>query len=242
MRVTRVVIVGILCLTVAASAQTAEELVAKNLQARGGVDKIKAINTLKMTGKAYVGIDAVVSQENKRPDMIRQDFTIQGMTQIQAYDGKVGWQISPFGGRKDPELMGEDDFRDLMEEADIDGPLVDYQAKGNKIEYLGHDTVDGDDAYELKITLKNGDIVYYYLDPDTYLEIKKKKQQFIRGSVRETEQNLGSYKLVAGVYYPFSIEASSKDNPGDHARITFDKIEANVPLDDSYFKMPSAKK
>ena len=242
MRFTRVVIVGILCLAAAAAAQTAEELVAKNLQARGGVDKIKAINTLKMTGKAYVGIDAVLSQENKRADMIRQNFTVQGMTQIQAYDGKVGWQISPFGGRKDPELMGEDDYRDLLEEADIDGPLVDYQAKGNKVEYLGLDKVDGDDAYELKVTLKNGDIVYYYLDPDTYLEIKKKKQQFIRGSVRESEQDLGSYKQVAGVYYPFSIEAGSKDNPGDHARITFDKIEANVPLDDSYFKMPAAKK
>ena len=242
MRFTRVVIVGILCLAAAAAAQTAEELVAKNLQARGGVDKIKAINTLKMTGKAYVGIDAALSQENKRADMIRQNFTVQGMTQIQAYDGKVGWQISPFGGRKDPELMGEDDYRDLLEEADIDGPLVDYQAKGNKVEYLGLDKVDGDDAYELKVTLKNGDIVYYYLDPDTYLEIKKKKQQFIRGSVRETEQDLGSYKQVAGVYYPFSIEAGSKDNPGDHARITFDKIEANVPLDDSYFKMPAAKK
>ena len=242
MRFTRVVIVGILCLAAAAAAQTAEELVAKNLQARGGVDKIKAINTLKMTGKAYVGIDAALSQENKRADMIRQNFTVQGMTQIQAYDGKVGWQISPFGGRKDPELMGEDDYRDLLEEADIDGPLVDYQAKGNKVEYLGLDQVDGDDAYELKVTLKNGDIVYYYLDPDTYLEIKKKKQQFIRGSVRESEQDLGSYKQVAGVYYPFSIEAGSKDNPGDHARITFDKIEANVPLDDSYFKMPAAKK
>ena len=242
MRFTRVVVVGILCLAAAAPAQTAEELVAKNLQARGGVDKIKAINTLKMTGKAYVGIDAALSQENKRADMIRQNFTVQGMTQIQAYDGKVGWQISPFGGRKDPELMGEDDYRDLLEEADIDGPLVDYQAKGNKVEYLGLDKVDGDDAYELKVTLKNGDIVYYYLDPDTYLEIKKKKQQFIRGSVRESEQDLGSYKQVAGVYYPFSIEAGSKDNPGDHARITFDKIEANVPLDDSYFKMPAAKK
>ena len=242
MRFTRVVIVGILCLAAAAAAQTAEELVAKNLQARGGVDKIKAINTLKMTGKAYVGIDAALSQENKRADMIRQNFTVQGMTQIQAYDGKVGWQISPFGGRKDPELMGEDDYRDLLEEADIDGPLVDYQAKGNKVEYLGLDQVDGDDAYELKVTLKNGDIVYYYLDPDTYLEIKKRKQQFIRGSVRESEQSLGSYKQVAGVYYPFSIEAGSKDNPGDHARITFDKIEANVPLDDSYFKMPAAKK
>src|ERR1039457_4953726 len=113
MRFTRVVLIGLLCLAAAASAQTAEELVAKNLQARGGVDKIKAINSLKMTGKAYVGIEAVVSQENKRPAMIRQDFTVQGMTQIQAYDGKVGWQISAFGGRKDPELMGEDDFRDL---------------------------------------------------------------------------------------------------------------------------------
>lgn len=241
-RITHVLIVGILGLTVAASAQTAEELVAKNLQARGGVDKIKAINTLKMTGKAYVGIDADVSQENKRPDMIRQGFTVQGMTQIQAYDGKVGWQISPFGGRKDPELMGEDDYRDLLEEADIDGPLVDYQAKGNKVEYLGHDTVDGDDAYELKVTLKNGDIVYYYLDPDTYLEIRKRKQQFIRGSVRETQEDLGSYKLVSGVYYPFSIEAGSKDNPGDRARITFDKIEANIPLDDSYFRFPAVKK
>jgi hypothetical protein len=242
MRIMHVVVVGILCLTVAASAQTAEELVAKNLQARGGVDKIKAINTLKMTGKAYVGIDAAVSQDNKRPDMIRQDFTVQGMTQVQAYDGKVGWQISPFGGRKDPELMGEDDYRDLLEEGDIDGPLVDYQAKGNKVEYLGHDTVDGDDAYELKVTLKNGDIVYYYLDPDTYLEIRKRKQQFIRGSVRETQEDLGSYKLVSGVYYPFSIEAGSKDNPGDRARITFDKIEANIPLDDSYFRMPAVKK
>jgi hypothetical protein len=242
MRFVRFIAFGILICAVGASAQTAEELVAKNLQARGGIDKIKAINTLKMTGKAYVGIDAELSQESKRADMIRQNFTVQGMTQIQAYDGKVGWQISPFGGRKDPELMGEDDYRDLMEEADIDGPLVDYQAKGNKVEYLGHDTVDGDDAYQLKVTLKNGDIVYYYLDPDTFLEIKKKKQQFIRGSVRESEQDLGSYKQVAGVYYPFSIEASNKDNPSDHARITFEKIEANLPLDDSFFKMPTAKK
>jgi hypothetical protein len=226
----------------AASAQTADELVAKNLQARGGVDKIKAVNTVKMAGKAYVGINAEFSQQNKRSNMIRQNFTVQGMTQIQAYDGSVGWQISPFQGRKDAELLGEDDLRDLVEEADIDGPLVDYQAKGNKVEYLGHDVVDGDDAYKLKVTLKNGDIVYYYLDPDTYLEIKKEKQEFIRGSVRETEQLLGSYKQVAGVYYPYSVESGTKGNPGDHARFTFDTIEVNVPIEDSFFKMPAAKK
>src|ERR1017187_8284336 len=242
MRFTRVVLVGLLCLAAAASAQTAEELVAKNLQARRGVDKIKAINTLKMTGKAYVGIDAQVSQESKRADMIRQDFTVQGMTQIQSYDGKLGWQISPFGGRKDPELMGEDDYRDLMEEADIDGPLVDYQAKGNKVEYLGHDTVDGDDVYELKVTLKNGDIIYYYLDPDTYLEIKREKQQFIRGSVHESDEQLGSYKQVAGVYYPYSIEVGAKNDPSQHVVITVEKIEVNVPIDDAQFKMPAVKK
>jgi hypothetical protein len=241
MRMTRAVVVGLLCMVAAASAQTAEELVAKNLQARGGVDKIKAVNTLKMTGKMYVGINADVSQEQKRPNMMRQDFTVQGMTQIESYDGSVGWQISPFQGRRDAELLGDDDMRDMVEEADIDGPLVDYQAKGNKVEYLGHDLVDGDDAYKLKVTLKNGDIVYYYLDPDTYLEIKKEKQQFIRGSVRESEQLLGSYKQVAGVYYPFSMEVGQKGG-GDHARYTIETIEVNTPIEDSYFKMPAAKK
>lgn len=240
MRVTRIVVLGMVCAAVAAAAQTAEELVAKNLQARGGTDKIKAVNTVKMSGTAYVGLNAGFTQENKRPNMIRQNFTLQGMTQIQAYDGSVGWQISPFEGRKDAELMGEDDTRDLLDNSDIDGPLVDYQSKGNKVEYLGHDIVDGDDAYKLKVTLKNGDILYYYLDPDTYLEIKTERQEFIRGSIRDVEQLLGSYKQVAGVYYPYSIEMTTKGGSGPgHARVTFDKIEVNVPIEDSYFKMPS---
>lgn len=242
MRVVLKVALGIFCLTTLASAQTAEELVARNIQARGGMEKIKAVNTIRMTGKIYVsGFYAVVGVEKKRDHLLRQTFTVQGMTQVQAYDGSTGWQISPFGGRKDPELMGEDDTRGLMEESDIDGPLVDYQAKGNKIEYLGHDTVDGDDVYQLKVTLKNGDVIYYYLDPDTYLEIKREKQQFIRGSVRESEQALGSYKQVAGVYYPYSIEAGVKNDPSQHVVITVEKIEVNVPIDDSQFKMPAPK-
>ena len=201
MRAVQVVWLVVLCLSICSSAQTAEELVAKNIQAKGGLEKIKAVNTVAMNGKIYVqGITAEISQEQKRPNMLRQNFTVQGMTQVQAYDGTTAWQIQPFNGRKDPELMGEDDARDLIEQADIDGPLVDSAAKGNKVEYLGHDTVNGDDAYKLKVTLKNGDIIYYYLDPDTYLEIKTEKQEFIRGNVRETEQELGSYKQVTGVY------------------------------------------
>jgi len=242
MRGVRLVWLVVLYSSVCCSAQTAEELVSKNIQAKGGIDKIKAVNTVAMNGKIYVqGITAEISQEQKRPNMLRQNFTVQGMTQVQAYDGTTAWQIQPFNGRKDPELMGEDEARGLIEQADIDGPLVDYASKGNKVEYLGHDTVDGDDAYKLKVTLKNGDIIYYYLDPDTYLEVKTEKQEFIRGNVRETEQELGSYKQVAGVYYPYSLEGGTKGNPGDHVRITMDKIEVNVPIDDSLFKMPVKK-
>jgi outer membrane lipoprotein-sorting protein len=231
-------VLGILCCAAVVSAQTAEELVAKNTAAKGGIAKIKAIKTVRMTGRMQQGdFSAIVGQEGKAPDRLRLTFTIQNMTQIQAYDGSVGWQISPFGGRKDPELLGEDDMRDLVEQADFYGPLIDYQEKGNRIEYLGHDTVDGDDVYRLKVTLKNGDIVYYDIDPDTYLEIRTETQQFIRGSVRERVTEMGSYKLVNGVYYPFSIETGPKRNPNARAKITIEKIEANVDIPDSDFRM-----
>src|SRR5579864_2599616 len=239
MRYWVVLILAVCCFKVSASSQTAEELVNKNIEARGGMDKIKAVKTRRMTGKLIGGgIVATAGQENMRPNLVRETFSLQGMTAVQAYDGSTGWQIQPFGGRKDPELMGEDDMRDLLLDSDFDGPLVDYKAKGNTVEYLGHDTVDGDDALRLKVTLKNGDIVYYYLDPDTYLEIRTERQQFIRGSVRETVTDLGSYKPVGGVYYPFSLEAGPKADPNARAKITVDKIEVNVPIDASEFKMP----
>ena len=221
-------------------AQTAEELVAKNTQAKGGLAKIKAIRSLRMTGKLQQGsFTARVAMDAMRPDLLRQTFSIQGMSQIEAYDGSMGWRISPFEGRKDPELLGEDDLRPLIEEADFYGPLIDHQEKGNKIEYLGHETLDGDDAYRLKVTLRNGDILYYYLDPDTYLEIRTEKQMFIRGAVRETFTEYGSYKLVNGVYYPFSMETGSKASPGSRAKVILDKVEANVPINESEFRMPA---
>src|SRR3954471_8656375 len=192
-------------LTATSSAQTADELVAKNLEAKGGVDKIKAIKSYKFSGKYQQGsFSAQVAQVAKAPDYIREMFIVQGMTQIQAYDGKTGWQISPFQGRRDPEMLGEDDLRDISEDADFYGPLVDYKEKGNTVEYLGRDTIDGDDVYRLKVTLKNRDVMYNSLAPDTYIQIRTEKQKSIRGSVPETMNDLGSYKPVNGVMYPFS--------------------------------------
>ena len=234
------VVLGLACLAASAWPQTADELVAKNIEAKGGLEKIQAIKTLRMKGRLNQGgFTAVVGQELKRPAMLRTTFTVQGMTAIQAYDGQTGWQISPFQGRKDPELLGEDDLRDLIEDADMDGPLVDHKAKGNTVEYLGHDTVDGDDVYRLKCTLKNGDIVDYYLDPDSSLEIRTERQQFIRGAVRERQSDLGSYKPVAGVMFPYSIESGPKNNPSVRSKVIIESIEANVPIDDAGFKMPT---
>ncbi len=234
----------LLCLAVPAFAQTAEELVGKNIEAKGGMEKIKALKTVRVTGKldAGGGFTGTVTQENKRPNLLRETFTLQGMTQVQAYDGSSGWEIRPFGGRKDPELMGEDDLRDLLIDADFDGPLVDYNEKGNKVEYLGHDIVDGDDALRLKVTLKNGDIVYYYLDPDTFLEIRTERQELIRGSVRENAAELGSYKPIGGVMFPFSVSTGPKDDPSSWQNITFQKVEVNVPLEDSDFAVPASLK
>jgi hypothetical protein len=226
-----------------AISQTADELIENNIKAKGGIDKIKTVKTVRMTGKFFgSGFNAVVAQENMRPGEVRETFAIQGMTAIQAYDGSTAWQINPFGGRKDPQLMGDDDTRDLLIDSDIDGPLVDYKAKGNTVEYLGHDTVDGDDALRLEVTLKNGDIIYYYLDPDTFLEIRKETREFIRGAIHENVIEPGSYKQVAGVMFPFSVASGPKNDPSSWQNVTMEKIEVNVPLENSEFAVPAALK
>lgn len=243
MRHAVIVLAAVAAASVCAWAQTADELIAKNIEAKGGIEKIKAIKSVRITGKldGGGGFTAVIGQENERPNLVRETTTLQGMTAVQAYDGSTGWQIQPFGGRKDPQLMGEDDLRDLLLDADFDGPLVDYKEKGNTVEFLGHDVVDGDDALRLKVTLKNGDIVYYYLDPDTDLEIRKEVQTIIRGSIRESVTEMGSYKPVAGVMYPFSISQGSKANPAQ-ATTTIQKIEVNVPMEKADFALPASLK
>ena len=241
MRHARLIALVFACCSVPLPAQTADELVNKNIAAKGGMDRILTIRSLRSSGTMQQGSFTVqVGKESMAPKLLRQTFTIQGMTAITAYDGSTGWQLSPFQGRREAELLGEDDLRGLMEEADFYGPLVNYKEKGNTVEYLGHDTIDGDDALRLKVTLKNGDIFNYYLDPDTYLEIRIEAMQFIRGAVRETVTDLGSYKKVDGVYFTFSMEVGSRENPDNRAKVTIDKMEANVPIPLTDFQMPAA--
>jgi outer membrane lipoprotein-sorting protein len=229
---------ALMLIPLAARAQTVDEVIAKNIQARGGIERLKAVMSIKIsqTFKAG-GFQAAVRQENKRPDKLREEFSLQGLTQVQAYDGKVGWQVNPFGGRRDPELLSQDDMKGLQVDADIDGPLVDYAQKGHKAELVGHDSVEGTDCYKIKLTLKNGDVRTYYLDADSFLELKIESQTTIRGAVQESETYFGDYEKVEGLYFPFAIEQGQKGDP-NRAKLTVNKIEINMQLDDSLFAMP----
>jgi len=229
-------LVGCLC---PMTAQSGEELVNKHIAARGGMDNFRAITSIRMSGTLEVqGTDLQFNVEAKPDSLVRQTLTLQGMAQVQAYDGSEAWQIDPFGGRRDPERMGEDDTRDLIETYDFYGPLVDHQRKGSRVEYLGHSFVDGDDALLLKVTLRNGDIWKCYLDPDTLLEIRRERQMFVRGKVHQSFENLGSYKKVNGVYFPFSIDSGTPGDPASANKLTISTIEANTPIPDSEFRMP----
>lgn len=221
------------------TAQTADEIIAKYLTNVGGMDKIQAVTTLRRTGKVVLGggFEAGVIEESKRPNKLRQEFVFQGMTGVNAYDGKTGWKIEPWQGKKDPEALSEEEMKQIVEDADFDEALVNYRQKGNKVEFTGTEQVEGTDVYKLKVTLASGDLRYYYMDTDYYVPIKIDIKRMIRGAEQEFETTLGDYKAVAGWYLPYSIETTRKGSE-DTQKITFDKIEANVPVDDGRFAKP----
>ena|SRR5436190_1212358 len=220
-------------------AQTADEIVSKYIKTIGGMDKLQAVQTIRESGKftGGGGFEARVVEEKKRPDDIRQEFQIQGMVGVTAWDGKNGWKIEPWNGKKDSEPLGEEEKKAIIEDSDFDGPLVNYAAKGNKVEYVGIDPVQGDDTYKLKVTLKSGDVKYYYMDTDYYVPIKIESKRMIRGEERESETYLGDYKEVNGVYFPYSQESGLKGSPNKQ-KISIEKIEVNMPLADSRFIEP----
>jgi hypothetical protein len=224
-----------------ATAPTLDELVAKNVEAKGGAQAVHALQSLRRTGKMLVNegkIQLAYSQVKKRPLEVRTEATLQGMTAVQAFDGKEGWKISPFQGRKDPERMSADDVKELLEDAEMDGPLVDWKEKGSTIEYVGREDVDGTDAYKIKVTRKNGDTNFVYLDPDHFLEIRILTQRVQQGALVETETDLGDYEKINGVFVPTSIESGGKGD-SDKQKVIIDKTEGNVPVEGTTFEFPS---
>ena len=220
---------------------SAEELIAKNVEAKGGQEAVRALQSLKLTGKLVVNHGQLTlgyTETQKRPNDVRVEVSLQGMTAVRAFDGKEGWRISPFQGRKDPEKVSDDDVKALVEDSEIGGPLVDWKEKGSKVEYLGTEDVDGTEAHKLKVTRSNGDVTFVYLDPEHFLEIRTLTQRMEHGARVEVETDLSDYEKVNGVFVPFSVESGHKGDP-DKQKLILDKVDGNVPVDDTIFHFPT---
>ncbi|HEY6911162.1 MAG TPA: hypothetical protein VI356_17420, partial [Myxococcales bacterium] len=243
----RILLIAILSLAASARAATLDELLARNLAARGGAANLQKLQTLRLTGHvSFAGfggrggggkIESAWAQVQKRGGKFRSEITRQGLTAVQAWDGKEGWTLSPFRGRREPERASRDDARGLEQQADLEGQLVNWREKGSKVEYLGVEDVDGTPAHKLRVALKDGDVQYVYLDPDAFLEIRIVSERHVRGTEQVTEADLGGYGMVAGVYIPTSIDQGKKGAPRT-AHFTVDKAEANVAVDDRIFVYP----
>ena len=228
---------------VPASAQDAQSLLAKNLEARGGAAALAAIRNITFEGRTIYPGDFEVGYKETHERIggstaDRLDSTLQGLDIIQAYDGHGGWKIDPTQGRRDAEKISADESRALADAALIEGPLLASRTDGSAVSYLGREDFDGTLAYKLKVTQKDGDEFIYWLDPDTYLEIKVDETRRIRGAQQTSETELGDYEKVAGVYFPMSVESWPQGQDSNRSRTIIATGVANTEVPDSYFAEP----
>jgi hypothetical protein len=228
-----------------APALTVDQILAKHFEAEGGLARRKAVKSMRLTGKLVgMPMEIAIAMEARRPAAFRQDVTVQGQSQITAFDGKAGWRVNPFGGyggSKAAEPFTEDELKEAQVQADMDGPLVDYAAKGHKVEYLGTESVEGAPAHKLRITLSNGNSTVSFLDADSFLKVKDVSKRKMRGQDVEMETVYGDYKEVGGLLFPHSLEVGGVGMP-QRQKIQFDKVELDVAIGDDRFKAPPAPK
>jgi len=217
---------------------TLDEVLAKHFAARGGLEKIKAIQSLKMTGTTTVqGMQLPMTMIIKRPGAFRMEMAAQGKSFVQAFDGTTGWMVNPFMGSSDAQKAPDEVVDDLKNQADLDGALIDPQAKGFEIELVGKEDFEGTPVYKIKLTRKNGDTTHVFIDAETFLELKSTMRRTRDGKTVEVEAIQADYKPVAGVLVPYTVEAKADGNTV--FSFTATTIEANTAVDDAIFKMPA---
>lgn len=228
-------------LPLGAAAQTAEEIVKKALEARGGVEKIKAVRSERVSGHVSFSqsMEGTFVVELKRPLKMHVEITIEGQKIIRVYDGKSsGWMVNPFLETKEVQPLSPEDLKNISDESDFDGPLVDYKSKGNQIEFVGKESLDDKPVYRLRLTNKNGDVRFYFFDASSYLLLK---WEGIRKSGEQElpwESFFSDFHEVQELKFPFRIDQGS---PGTELKqiLIAEKIELNPQIEDSRFTKPA---
>jgi hypothetical protein len=223
-------------------ALSTEEIVSKALNARGGLSRIKAVQSQRITGTIYFDADThgPFVAEFQRPGKMHNEVTIQDKVVVRVLDGKEsGWQINPFAGITAPEAMSAEDVKNAASEADFDGPIVDAKTKGNTLEFVGMEKVEDRDAYKLKVTHQDGKVFFYSFDTQTFLLTKWLGTRDNGGQEVTWETFFHDYREVDGLKFAFELVS---DSPGTEymQKIVVDKIEVNPQIDQSHFKKPPA--
>jgi len=233
---------AVLALAAPSPAQTVDEVIARSFEARGGLAKVKAIRSLRMIGKATVapGTEAPVTIEIKRPSSLRLEYAFEGRRSVQAYDGRRAWGIPP--GETLPRALPAEAAKTLAQQVDLEGPLADYAAKGHKVELVGRVKVDGDDAFRLRVTRKDGDVEYHFIDASSYLPIKVAVERSVRGTRIQSETKLSDYRRIgAGYLWPFSLESGASGRT-ERQRMKLHDVDVDPPLEDARFAMPDTRR
>jgi outer membrane lipoprotein-sorting protein len=239
----RLILIGLVLplvavMPVTAAAMDAEELIAKSIEASGGQDKITGMKSVKYTGKFLAqGMEFPFTMIQKRPGKMRIEAEVMGATMVQCYDGEMGWSINPMTGSTDPQPMSGIEAKSFKLQADMDGPLIDYQDKGYTVEYLGEEEVEGTPAYKLKLDTQEGIVMHMYFDKEYFLTIKSANTITVDESEFETQTYPSDYQEVGGLVVPFSIETRSGDQVMN--QVMMEKVEHDVAVDDSIFVMPA---
>lgn len=233
-------VLGLLLLSAAAAhAQSVDELVAKNMQAKGGAEKWKSVSSVRMTGTITMqgtGMPLIVYA--KRPNLTRQEITLPPDRRlVQAFDGTTGWMINPMMGSDAPQELPPPVSEMMRNTSDFDGPLVNYKEKGNTIEIVGQEKLGDKDVHHLKITMKGGTVQHYYLDAATGIELKKAEEVDMgTGQKQRLETEMADYQQVEGVMVPKTVRQLMNGKPV--VEMSIDKVEFNTGVDDRLFRMP----
>jgi outer membrane lipoprotein-sorting protein len=232
----------VLCLLFAAcsSPSPVDEIVASNLAARGGQERIKALQSIRETGTvtASDGRVARVVREIKRPGLYRLEFSSQGTTSVFAHDGDTGWRVAPLQGQFEPQKMEADrDAEAGVDQRDIEGPLVGWREKGRTVELVGREELPGGEAFKLEVTLEDGAVRYDYVDVASRQIVRSDVPRTIRGHAVMLENTFSDFRDVDGLVFPFHIETHVVDRP-EILTITVDSIELNPDLEDEQFRFP----
>jgi outer membrane lipoprotein-sorting protein len=208
-------------------------LIARNLDAKGGLAKLRAVQTVKQSSHITMqGMEAVLTVFGKRPNLVRQEMAISGKLVISAYDGVVAWMVNPLVGTDSPMMISGPQADLIREQSNFDGPLVDYRTKGYVVEFIGKETVDGTEAYHLRLTSPTQQVMHLYLDAKTGLDLKLVSEM----NLGRLEQVFSDYRDVDGIKVPFNIRTLVNGVP--QSEIKVDSVEFNVPVDNAVFRMP----